>query len=215
MSLSANTLSALNSAPGALCSAKASVVLSGGPSGCGSREITMKRVMLSSKSWMPALRMSRPKISAARADAIAAVSRSPPSRINRALPAVLYVATTSTPGNVRNTARTARAPADARRPAGFWPGTSPGARAGCERPSAPFRRRSAARVRAAGRSCDECSRQRSFRWAGYRASPWPPPRRRTRPRTARGRRSRFRATRAAPRIRCRRLSRPGMRYASK
>jgi hypothetical protein len=97
----ANALSALNSDPGSFGSENTMVVLSGGSSFSGRRPMTMKRVMLSLKSWMDVASGVRPKISPARADAIAAVSVSLPSCTILALPAVSYVAMISTPVSVR------------------------------------------------------------------------------------------------------------------
>jgi hypothetical protein len=88
MSRRANTLSALNSAPGAFGSVKTMVVLSGGRAGAPARLITMNRVMLVSKSWMPRLSTDRSNTWAARSDAMAPASVQLCSRIIRALPAV-------------------------------------------------------------------------------------------------------------------------------
>jgi hypothetical protein len=78
----------LKSDPGSFGSENTIVVLSGGLSESGRRPMTMKRVMLSSKSWMDEASGARPKISPARAEAIAAVSASFPSATILALPAV-------------------------------------------------------------------------------------------------------------------------------
>ena len=88
MSRSANTLSALNSAPGVFGSVNTIIVLSAVSGSAAPLLITMKRVMFSLKSWMPSASDSRLKTSAARADAIAAASFSSLSRIIFALPAV-------------------------------------------------------------------------------------------------------------------------------
>ena len=169
MSRSAKTLSALNSAPGALCSAKASVVLSGGPSGSGSRAITMKRVMLSCEILDAGLEDVEPEdLRGAR-------------RRNRR-----GVAQAALPDQPRAAGRVVgRDHLDARQrshvllalrqrlgvrehPPDLGDRGARAARAGCGRPSAPSRRRSAARARAAGRSCDECCRRPSSRSAGCR-----------------------------------------------
>ena len=62
-SRSANTLSALKSAPGLFGTVKTTVVLSAGIASIGRRPMTMKRVMLSSKSWMLAASGTRPNTS--------------------------------------------------------------------------------------------------------------------------------------------------------
>ena len=91
----------MNSDPASFGSEKTIVVLSGGVSDSGRRPMTMNRVMLSLKSWMDDASGDRPKISPARADAIAAVSVSWPSDTILALPAVSYVAMISMPDSVR------------------------------------------------------------------------------------------------------------------
>ena len=88
MSRNAKTLSALKSAPGPFDTVKTMVVLSGVPSGAGSRLTTRKRVTLSAKSWTPLSRMARPNTSAARSDATAAQPVRFRSLIILALPAV-------------------------------------------------------------------------------------------------------------------------------
>ena len=88
MSRSANTLSALKSAPASFGTVNTMVVLSGGPSGAASRPMTRKRVKLSATSWIAVSITVRPNTAAARSDAMAALSVRPCSLIILALPAV-------------------------------------------------------------------------------------------------------------------------------
>jgi hypothetical protein len=92
MSRSANTLSALNSAPGVFGSVNTIIVLSAFSGSDDVLLIRMKRVMFSLKSWMPDSERSQAEHLAARADAIAAASaiscresssRCPPCRTSR------------------------------------------------------------------------------------------------------------------------------------
>src|SRR5215471_5856110 len=75
----ANTLSALKSAPGSFGTVNTMVVLSATVFLNGRRPMTMKRVMLSSKSWTDEASEARPNTSPARCDAIAAASSAPES----------------------------------------------------------------------------------------------------------------------------------------
>ncbi len=88
MSRNANTLNALNRAPGVFGSVNTIIVLSAFSGSDAALLITIKRVMFSLKSWMPSASDSRLKTSAARAEAIAAASFNSLSRIIFALPAV-------------------------------------------------------------------------------------------------------------------------------
>ena len=88
MSRSANTDSALNSAPGSLGSEKTTVVLSTSGSGSATRLITRNRVMLSEKSWISDCRISRPNTCAARSEAMAPAPTRCFSFTSFALPAV-------------------------------------------------------------------------------------------------------------------------------